>query len=91
MEVCDQKHTRGACQQPHTSELKAIYCRQNSGESARSITKLLGRHHTTDIREIIRNRSRYYTYFDEIAVEEAAQSRSIIRYEKMRSSIKLYS
>ena len=78
-------------QQLNTSERKAIYYRHNSGESARSIAKLLGRHHTTIIREIKRNRPRYYTYFDEMAVEKADQRRSIARHERKRSNIKLYS
>ena len=37
-------------------ERKAIYYRHNSGESYRSIGRLLNRHHTTIIREVKRNR-----------------------------------
>ena len=80
-----------AYQHLNTSERKAIYYRHSSGESARSIAKLIGRHHTTVLREIKRNKPRYYTYFDEGAVVKAAQRRSIARHKRKRSNPKLHS
>lgn len=73
-----------------TFERKAIYYRHNSGESFRSIAKLLGRHHTTIMREIKRNKPRYYTYFDEAAEEKAANRRAVARHKRKRSNEPLY-
>lgn len=80
-----------AHQQLNTSERKAFYYRHNSEESARSIAKRLGGLHTTIICEVKKSKPRYGTYFDEIAVEKAAQCRSIARHERKRSNIKRYS
>ena len=73
-----------------TLERKAIYYRFNSGESCRSIAKLLGRHHTTIMREIKRNKPKYYTYFDEAADQKAADRRAMPRHERKKAHPKLY-
>jgi IS30 family transposase len=73
-----------------TFERKAIYYRHNSGHSYRSIAKFLGRHHTTILREVKRNKPKYYTYFDEAAVDKADNRKSIARHERKKSNQNLY-
>ena len=73
-----------------TSERKAIYYRHSSGEGYRSIGRLLGRHHTIIMREIKRNKPKYYTYFDESAVEKAAKRKTRARHKRKQSNKKLY-
>lgn len=74
-----------------TSERKAIYYRHSSGESYRSIARLLDRSHSTILREIKRNRPKLYTYFDELAVDKAADRRSVARHKRKHSNERLYS
>ena len=71
-------------------ERKAIYYRFNSGESCRSIGRLLNRHHTTIMREIRRNKPPYYDYFDESAHEKAMLRRSQPRHAKKWENKQLY-
>lgn len=71
-------------------ERKAIYYRFNSGESCRSIGKLLSRHHTTIMREVRRNKPPYYTYFDESAHDKALARRKIPRHANKRENKVLY-
>lgn len=73
-----------------TFERKSIYYRHNSGESYRSIAKRLGRHHTTIMREVKRNKPDFYTYFDELADKKAEQRRSIARHQRKRLNQALY-
>jgi len=73
-----------------TFERKAIYYRHNSGESYRSIARLLNRSHSTILREIKRNKPDYYTYFDESAVIKAAKRKTIARHKRKISNKKLY-
>ena len=71
-------------------ERKAIYYRFNSGESCRSIGKLLSRHHTTIMREVRRNKPPYYAYFDESAHDKALARRKIPRHANKRRNKALY-
>ncbi|MEI8703886.1 helix-turn-helix domain-containing protein [Pseudoalteromonas sp. B62] len=71
-------------------ERKAIYYRFNSGESCRSIGKLLNRHHTTIMREVKRNKPPYYDYFDEAAHEKAMERRKVSRHARKRNNKALY-
>ena len=71
-------------------ERKAIYYRHNSGESYRSIGRLLNRHHTTIMREVKRNKPPYYTYFDESAEDLAAERRKKPRHAKKFANKTLY-
>lgn len=67
-------------------ERKAIYYRFNSGESCRSIGKLLDRHHTTIMREVRRNKPPYYDYFDESAHQKALARRKVPRHASKREN-----
>lgn len=73
-----------------TFERKAIYYRHNSGESYRSIGRLLDRHHTTIMREVKRNKPPYYDYYDVAADEKAIARRKQPRHATKRSNVLLY-
>jgi IS30 family transposase len=73
-----------------TFERKAIYYRHNSGESYRSIAKLLNRHHTTIMREVRRNKPPYYDYCDVAADEKAIARRKRPRHATKRANTLLY-
>ena len=77
-------------EQLNSFERKAIYYRYNSGESYRSIGRLLNRHHTTIMREVKRNKPPYYTYFDESAEDLAVERRKKPRHAKKLSNKMLY-
>ena len=70
-------------------ERKTIYYRYNSGESIRSIGRLLGRCHTTISREIGRNRPDFYMYDDALAHQKALARKKIPRHQKKHANTEL--